>query len=407
MINNFLGGDLSQDRIGYEVHKDAWPGPEYDLNYAGLYADQVLKALKFALDSRPEYHPSFEDADTFWTEIGYEITFGRPVFATVPGHAFVITGFAEHNGTRIVKINDPWWGVYAADLDAVNWGSHFLIQPGAIPVLQEPEVKMDSDGDGIVDFDETQRLGTNPNDKDTEKDNLKDKDDVRGSLFDKKFGYAATGNIQGRDFDGDGASMELDVDSDAGGCFDGLEDYNYDGKYLEPETWNFDDGDDACLWGTEESVVDGTTAHDDGSYHQQRAHTFIRFAANVLENGKLKGIAQIAYTWTGDFSSEECSGSHAIDPGFYGAELNGEFSKLPGSEDTFFTLVSTPDRGDPLVVEWNTNCPAEPTPTLGWTWGGVSGTLKDGVYDFAVDYSGAPDMAEFWTKIHVEQAEAR
>ena len=41
MINNFYGGDLSQDRIGYEIFKDRKPGPEEDLNYGyGLRRQQ-------------------------------------------------------------------------------------------------------------------------------------------------------------------------------------------------------------------------------------------------------------------------------------------------------------------------------------------------------------------------------
>ena len=75
------------------------------------------------------------------------------------------------------------------------------------------------------DFDETRRFHTNPGDPDTDQDGVKDKADIRASVFDSKHGYAL-GHPEGRDFDGDGQPMELDQDADGGGCFDGQEDGN-------------------------------------------------------------------------------------------------------------------------------------------------------------------------------------
>jgi hypothetical protein len=406
MINNFLGGDLSQDRIGYEIFKDFWSGPEFDLNYGeGLYAFQQEEALTFALDAAPSFHPTGETPDLMWEEITYEIDQGRPVFATIPGHAFVVTGYRIHGERRIVAINDPWWGSYEADVDVVAWEKHFLISPASLPVFQEPEITMHSDSDGIVDFDETQRFATSPTDDDFDKDDLKDKDDVRASVFDEHFGYAVTGILLGRDFDEDGLLMERDVDADDGGCFDGMEDYDYNGKHNQPETWNFDDGDDACLWGTDELVLDENRINDYGGNHHQRIRTFVTFSARPVEGGKLEGLAQIEYTWTGEFNSDVCSGTHAVDPGYYQAALEGEFYQQPGSEGTFFSLRANPDHGEPYAIQWNTACPAAPTPMQGWTWGGQGGTLEDGVYDYYVDMAAAGMVTngEFWQKVHVEQ----
>ena len=86
----------------------------------------------------------------------------------------------------------------------------------------------------------------------------------------------------GRDFDADDLPMELDEDSDAGGCFDGMEDSDLDGKYKQPETWNFDEGDDACFWGTDELVLDDTAVYDDGSHHQ-RLRTYVAFSLRAVE----------------------------------------------------------------------------------------------------------------------------
>ena len=277
-----------------------------------------------------------------------------------------------------------------------------MTSPNSIPTLNDPEIGMDSDGDGIVDFDETQRFGTNPNDEDTDKDNLKDKDDLRASIYDEQWGYAiASLSFLGRDYDNDGIKMELDEDSDGGGCFDGMEDFDLDGKYKEPETWNFDEKDDACFWGTDELVLDNTWNTSDGSHHQ-RIRTYIKFSLQAIEDGKLEGLAQIAYTHTGEFNYPECSGTHTIGTQYYQADLNGEFQKLP-DDSTLVSIRAVPDHGEPYTIEWVLACsgvepPNEQQP--GWTWQGVGGTLKDGVYDYYQDFS-TTGFEEFWQKIHM------
>jgi hypothetical protein len=287
----------------------------------------------------------------------------------------------------------------------VTWTNHWLLPEVVHPASDEPEIKLDSDGDGMVDFDEVQRFGTNPNDPDTEKDNLKDKQDVRGSIFDDHFGYAVTQDLLGRDKDGDGLKMELDVDSDDGGCFDGMEDYDYDGKFVEPETWNFDDGDDACITGTDEILLDENQIYDDGNHHQ-RLQTLITFSLRVIERGKLDGLAQIQYSHTGEFNYPECSGTHDIGLQYYQARLQGEFFKTPGQEGTFVSFQATPASGEPYIVQWNISCQGVSPPyeqNKGWSWGGTNGQLVDGVYDTYTDMSANITNGEFWQKTHMEQ----
>ena len=104
MIARFYGGNLSQDRIGYEVFKDRVAGPERDLNYGeGLSDEQVAKGLSFALNAaaRP-FVISGTDASaaaTFWTTVKKEIDDGRPMIGLIrwllsgDGHAVVIRGY--------------------------------------------------------------------------------------------------------------------------------------------------------------------------------------------------------------------------------------------------------------------------------------------------------------------------
>ena len=50
----------------------------------------------------------------------------------------------------------------------------------------------DSDGDGLVDFDERNRFGTEWNNPDTDGDGVPDKADMRGYVFDNAGQYSTT-----------------------------------------------------------------------------------------------------------------------------------------------------------------------------------------------------------------------
>jgi hypothetical protein len=295
MVNRFYGGDLSQDRIGYEgwsrnVTKyrssiqnpavvalvrrlfagnaadlqEALPGPERDLHLGqGMPWARLMAAGLFALGALPGDNSGALapfgslTRDDFWKAIMIEIDAGRPVMAHYPGHAIVVRGYELRGVRRLVYINDPFYGRYALDLDAPTpppMGKSIIMiwtYPNHPAVAhQEPEVSKDTDGDGVFDFDETERFRTNPNNQDTDRDGVRDKQDIASGIYESEFGlgYAFTPgpNSPGRDFDFDGSPTELDPDSDGGGCKDGEEDLNGDGERTGAELANFDQTDDVC-----------------------------------------------------------------------------------------------------------------------------------------------------------------
>ena len=97
---------------------------------------------------------------------------------------------------------------------------------------------------------------TGVHDDDSDDDGVRDKEEIRASVFEAPQGWSTkTRNMvegqffprpaeTGRDFDGDGKMMELDPDSDNGGCKDGEEDLNGNGIRDPGETSNFDKSDD-------------------------------------------------------------------------------------------------------------------------------------------------------------------
>jgi len=408
MISTFFNASISQDRIGFEVFKDRWNGPEEDLNYGdGLFDDQITTALNWALGGST-LRPAPATLDVIWADVKQEIDAQRPILATKPGHAIVITGYGEDSNGRYVTINDPWWGSYAVNLNSVRWETYWLTPANPALVSEEAEIYMDSDGDGVVDFDETQRFGTDPNNDDSDKDDVKDKDDIRAGVFDEQYGYAFFGFFGiGRDYDNDGIAPEKDEDSDDGGCFDGLEDFDLDGKYKKPETWNFDEKDDACFWGTYESFGDTNTISSDG-YHHQTIRMLVKFSLHAMEEGRLEGLAKITYTHTGEFHNPECSGTHTIGTQYYQAELEDAFQKLTEG-GTLVDFRASPDHGEPYLVDWEISCPPIPElyePQPGWMFPGYSAVLIDGVYDYYFEMTPTGQDTG-WIKVHMEQGQGQ
>jgi hypothetical protein len=259
MVNRLFGGRISQDRIGFEVFRNRQPGPEQDLSYggSGFNVAQVGEGLAFALGA-PAQQGSVTTAtqDLFWQLLQREIDAGRPIVLGAlrrsgQGHATVLVAYNDATGERRITHADPWSpGSSVGKLEQLRYSSfvagqravYFWTLPSQrSPASDEPEMTRDSDSDGVVDFDETRRFGTDPFDRDTDGDFVGDFADIRASVFDRQFGYSLGGNVTRVDIDGDGAQMELDADSDGDRCSDGQEDFTLNGDF-EPalaETHNF------------------------------------------------------------------------------------------------------------------------------------------------------------------------
>ncbi len=317
MINNFYGGTLSQDRIGYEIFKDRRPGPEEDLNYGygltsgGEGRDQTLEAFEFALGAPVGYEPSHTSMDDVWSTIVNAIDSGQPVAGANDHHGYVVSGYAVVNGTRYILINDPARGTYplAFDTPVRNPANIRLwTMPDRVTAKkQEPEVTRDSDGDKVVDFDETERFHTDPRRKDSDGDKVGDKQDIASGVFDPDYGYAFKRTDRGRDFDSDDRPTELDPDSDQGGCLDGDEDANRDGHRSGQEKWNFDAADDVCgdLSGSITWTLHDSTTWSDGSSTTDDTVTLnVRFDE---DDGQWVDAGS-SYTWSGSSRTDENPG---------------------------------------------------------------------------------------------------
>ena len=182
----------------------------------------------------------------------------QPFITLRPGHFRVVDGYREFQSgattVQQVHLLDPWnnacWVNWSDDLTSTVW-----VGPsgtGGAPNVRSDEdmdgdgvsdTMDDSDGDGLVDFDERNRFGTNPANPDTDGDGVPDKADMRECVFNTAGQY----NRRAADFDGDGVSKERDPDNDRrlnNGSKDGCEDGNHNGKLDAGETSNFNSTDD-------------------------------------------------------------------------------------------------------------------------------------------------------------------
>lgn len=247
MMVSFYGKSLSQDRIAFFTEEDKTGVgngiPEGDLahgigmSYSSIDGGEETEALEWALDATT----TFMDGTPTFAQIQGWIDGDRPIMTRRPGHLRTMNGYRiDDADEQWVHILDPWsgprWETYAtwAGEDRGTW-----VGPATAPTARSDEstIAMDTDGDGIMDFDELERFTIGRFDGDSDNDGVSDKDDIREYVFDAGDSY----DKRTADIDGDGVRKESDPDNDADTFSDGCEDTNFNGKY-EPalgETDNF------------------------------------------------------------------------------------------------------------------------------------------------------------------------
>lgn len=249
MMASHYGGTLSMDRIAYHIAQE-WTGntrpgtnddnPNNDVahNKGWYYHDEEDEGISWALGTTiiaTGGKPSF-NAIKAW------INANRPIMFRNPGHMMVMDGYREQGGNQYIHVLDPdqppdcWrWQDYSTQTIDGHWPG-----PASAPYVRSDEssVSNDTDGDGIVDFDETYRFLTSPTNADTDGDRVPDKKDMREYVFDSTGGFL----YRNADWDSDTLRKERDPDNDNDGSLDGCEDTDHDGIYeaAAGETNNFD-----------------------------------------------------------------------------------------------------------------------------------------------------------------------
>lgn len=324
MVTDHFGGKVTVDRLRHEAFEPEGPGPETDLKERGFLDEETMRAATWAMSPAPTEHAlSTVGAVLDWMAlIKTEIDEGRPMMASTPVHMFLIVGYTldDGNGSFAFEFMDgnaerylvpsnadslpstdrayrvrPY---YDAKTDTYSgYDKYWTFAAGTVGRMDEPTVIADSDRDGVQDFDEVIRFKTDSANVDSDADGVNDKEEIRSSTWDPEEGYRVN-LFQTRDHDNDKLAMELDPDSDNGGCLDGREDGDHDG-IREPatgETSGFKPDDDGCIAGTFHARSD-ITMRQGSRLDRIRAETRASFSLDQIAGGKFRGMAAATATF--------------------------------------------------------------------------------------------------------------
>lgn len=258
IVSAYAETRLSQDRIAYEYAKGTGLSPDYDLchqsaTHCSTDTGGACTGLLFWALGGGDYKKdlSLAEAATLgleyksavtWNDIKKAINDQRPIMSRwkhkYEDHMRVIDGYYETPNETWIRVLDPFsgrpqWRKFGDDW-AKNFSGLWLCPPTTADIevqFDDPKIATDSDGDGIVDFDEEERFNTDPNSKDSDGDNVSDLDEIRSYVFffPEDAAFPSHPEATAANFDGDEWRKELDPDNDDDDYTDGQEDSNRNG----------------------------------------------------------------------------------------------------------------------------------------------------------------------------------
>lgn len=244
MINRFFGGTFTRDEAASIAHQYATPEKELGHGWAGVNFVFGTVAYRYALNGGAGSQELVTRPSN--ALIKDYIDSGRPICWNVhwdkssSAHAMVVSGYRYKDGKFEMQfLNTDNNGSVEWFENGPNNSTFFsgMVAPQSCQARNsDPDIKEDSDEDGVTDYDEKHRWNGNfdldEKEKDTDKDGLLDGKDIEGWLF--RGQNAPT--LGGFDDDKDGLRGEVDPDSDNGGVMDGDEDADHDANKNGDET---------------------------------------------------------------------------------------------------------------------------------------------------------------------------
>lgn len=277
-LNKFYGGNLSLDEIRWFSKKQS-PGIDSInafrfLLEAGGGIEEIGIGLNYALDSTTNYKSiRMSQEPLTYFNIKKYLNNNQEIYINMSWpncincyHAMLIDSYyttTNGNFIRCVNIDNYGnYGIFLADSLLKTVNSYFIIdKPKTVRNMSHllgVEKSnglinwIDSDNDGITDFDEVYRFMTKPDLADSDSDGVNDKDEIysytilektslnlNGSYEDDNVDLSQIRLIEGinseymADIDGDGLRAELDSDSDNDNLIDGEDSEPYRAKDLD------------------------------------------------------------------------------------------------------------------------------------------------------------------------------
>lgn len=245
LMNHIYGGNITQDEILFAVRYSSEEPLVKPFFPVGGDTLERIEAIKFALQTnnvtRYEGVPSYN-------VVKNEIDNGRPIYiktvywsnseSRYGAHAMVIYGYvgSADNYAFLYAFGDNYGELTNSIAKPDSVVDYILAEPSNNSVAtHDLRLDMDSDGDGIVDFDEIERFKTNPYDRDSDGDGMDDKMEIYNYTKKSRYNVKLDKTFPDRaqrvmseitkksNEDGDSYRKESDDDDNNNGINDGLE----------------------------------------------------------------------------------------------------------------------------------------------------------------------------------------
>lgn len=249
MLNHYNRGNLTQDEIKFHIFgtKDPVLGAFPQGEDGSGYDEDINEALRWALNlpvSKLHYSLGRPSEST----IVQMLSERRPVVIGQNQHIMIIDAVKKDAKTgefsfRFLNTDNEGnseWRVYKNISGVVcAWFPELTTSPKMSELYEDLNDNgimeadydriFDTDGDGILDFDEDNRFHSLKNSDDSDGDEIKDKIEIMSYTLYEPYEVGGVAKETVADIDGDKKRAEMDDDSDNGGRKDGLEDLNKNG----------------------------------------------------------------------------------------------------------------------------------------------------------------------------------
>lgn len=235
LLNRIYGGNITQDEIEFAVRYDKSEPLMSPFSAAGGSEENIMSALKFALQIK---NVSTYMGPPTYDYVKKEIDGGRPVLTGMQNHLMVIYGYvgSPDNYAFLYAYrgdNEGFLTNTIADSSEIKKYYYVNVDFGSV-ANSDYRINYDSDGDGVTNFDEEMRFGTDPLNYDSDGDGIDDKMEIYGytlrGSYPKNFALLSdkensiNANVKkNSDKNGNDYRAERDSDDDGDGVNDGLE----------------------------------------------------------------------------------------------------------------------------------------------------------------------------------------
>lgn len=265
MLNRYYGGDLTQDELKLnfkttfalkslnDLAANKILGAFLHYNRGGMADSLLTSVVLWALgnDVKLVREDSLPTEDEVRTWIGA----GIPLYVWTEGHVMLLDAYrislSGRMDVRVLNTDNDGTAEWRVLKSSALKGFVAATVSGNVRE-SDSRIHTDSDGDGLMDYDEIERFGTDPYNPDSDGDGIDDKTEIFSYTIREKLN-GPIGNMRRgveeehyADIDGDGLRAEMDFDSDGGGVADGVEDANRNGIWESGETDVYDTDDDSA-----------------------------------------------------------------------------------------------------------------------------------------------------------------